>query len=467
MPLTLQPIAEAVAFHNAKTPVGSILRTSQWAQVPVALRTRAQFSAAVESARILQRVQDGVRDILSQARGDDGVVEDRARLRRDLMQLARDEGLTSAGADSGEITDIGSAARTDLIVRTQTSQAYGHAEWKTGQDEDALDAAPAQELYRLESRQKPRDWLRRWVAAGGQLFNGRMIAPKSSPIWTRISRFGTPWPPFDFNSGMWTEDVLRPEAESLGVIAPGEDIPSNERDFNEGMEAGIQGVGPELRQNLQNIFGPQIDIDGDRLKWKGDARDYEALSALGRTSSRTWFTRSEADAGGVRLGDMQTEAARVPLQETLTQARVEIGAVAAGRKPIYHEQFVDLAEGALNRLASAWQKLLPQGIRIRAEGEDLYAWNPGLLERLADPKRPLWPQVKANGNNGRWLGYGINQSEDGPKSIVHILDPEGRLMAGFLAPRGQDELYGVARARDWTDATGIKHTPRILRGRNL
>jgi hypothetical protein len=29
----------------------------------------------------------------------------------------------------------------------------------------------------------------------------RMIARKDSPIWEALSRFGTPYPPFDFNSG--------------------------------------------------------------------------------------------------------------------------------------------------------------------------------------------------------------------------------------------------------------------------
>jgi hypothetical protein len=41
------------------------------------------------------------------------------------------------------------------------------------------------------------------MQAGGQIFGGRMIALKSDPIWTAISAFGTPYPPFDYNSGMW------------------------------------------------------------------------------------------------------------------------------------------------------------------------------------------------------------------------------------------------------------------------
>ena len=45
-----------------------------------------------------------------------------------------------------------------------------------------------------------------------------MIALKTDPIWTKISRFGHPWPPFDFNSGMGVRDVSRADAIRLGVI---------------------------------------------------------------------------------------------------------------------------------------------------------------------------------------------------------------------------------------------------------
>ena len=45
-----------------------------------------------------------------------------------------------------------------------------------------------------------------------------MIATKDDPIWTRLSRFNRPYPPFDFEDDMTVDDVSRREAESLGVI---------------------------------------------------------------------------------------------------------------------------------------------------------------------------------------------------------------------------------------------------------
>lgn len=267
MPITLKPLAEAVAFHDAKTPIGSILRSAEWARMPLALRLRAQFSAAIESARYLQRIQDGISRVLSGAQA-----WDRSRVIRDLMQIAEREGLRPTDDTRGGLLDPGSERRTELIVNMQTSQAYGHAAWKSGQDPDALAAAPAQELIRIESRRVPRDWRRRWIEAGGKLYGGRMIALKTDSVWTRLSRFGTPWPPYDFGSGMGVEDVLRPEAEDLGLIQPGDPPPPpNDQDFNSGLEAGITGIGPELRRQLMAFFGPQIDVSGDTARWTGSA----------------------------------------------------------------------------------------------------------------------------------------------------------------------------------------------------
>ena len=64
----IQPLAEAVAALDAKTPIGSVLTSADWATVPVALRQRAQFSAGVTSAHLLQTVQDRLSAQLNQQR---------------------------------------------------------------------------------------------------------------------------------------------------------------------------------------------------------------------------------------------------------------------------------------------------------------------------------------------------------------------------------------------------------------
>ena len=111
---------------------------------------------------------------------------------------------------------------------------------------------PAQELIRLwepqGGPQARRDWAQRWIDAGGISRGGRMIAPKDSPIWTHpaLSRFGHPYPPFDYNSGMGLEDVARDEAEDLGVIPRGAKVQPQERDYNQALQASVPDASPVL-----------------------------------------------------------------------------------------------------------------------------------------------------------------------------------------------------------------------------
>lgn len=465
MQITLQPLAQAVASVDARTPVGSVLRSAEWAQMPLALRQRAQFSAGVESARVLQRVQDGIRSILDHSRDEHGVLENRARLRRDLMSLAREEGLAGEGPDSGEITDIGSAARTDLIIRTQTGMAYGHAEWKSGQDPDALEAAPAWELFRLESRERPRDWVQRWRAAGGRFFGDtRLIALKTDPIWTRISRFGTPWPPFDFNSGMWVREVLRPECEKIGVVSPGQVVSPIEADFNQDMEASVRGLGDELRGALKELFGPQISVDGDRVRWnRQSAPAYEIDQSHLRQVARSVFGRGESLFSRLGRGTVLQQAPGVLLEAGAREAGVQVSAVAAGRKPLYHDDWGGVAEDAeVADLAQAMQRILPPRAVARAEGSHLFVYHRDALGPWADPQRPLWPQVRDHSDDGRWLGYGVNFPAQ-PSVTVWINNPQGERVSGFRAPRQQAEIYAAARTKDWVDATGEPHSYAIIK----
>ena len=168
------------------------------------------------------------------------------------------------------MTDPYSKRRLDVLRETNVQQARGYAQHLEGTTEGALLAFPAQELVRIEDREHPRDWIVRWHAAGGRFSDGgRMIALKGDPIWTKISRFGTPWPPFDFNSGMGVEDIDRDEAISLGLI--GEDDPPPEVPdfgFNDDLEAELPQDGiAETDKMLRETFGDQVDIRGTTAHW--------------------------------------------------------------------------------------------------------------------------------------------------------------------------------------------------------
>jgi hypothetical protein len=100
-----------------------------------------------------------------------------------------------------------------------------------------------------------------------------MVALKGDPVWTAISRFGTPWPPFDFNSGMGVEDIDAEEAAELGVLAGDDPPPSpDDTDFNAGLEAEVEfgETDPEWTW-LRETFGDQIRLEGGAVRWKGEA----------------------------------------------------------------------------------------------------------------------------------------------------------------------------------------------------
>jgi hypothetical protein len=120
----------------------------------------------------------------------------------------------------------------DDVLSLNLALLSGWRDYTSGLHRAILDHWPAQELYRVSPRPTHRQWngldreniidgeppQGRWVEAGGELYDGRMIALKDSSVWTKISRFGKPYSPFDFNSGMSTKGVTRAEAQKFGLI---------------------------------------------------------------------------------------------------------------------------------------------------------------------------------------------------------------------------------------------------------
>lgn len=272
------PLAEAVKDISSRTPIGSILRTREWEGMPLALRQGAEFSAGLENVRVAQRIQDSLLDMVANARGEAtgrriGTGEpgtfkmNRQKFVADIRELAISEGLIPVDdALEGTLQDITSEARLDLIVRTRMEMAQGRAFHKRGQQKNILNAWPAKELIRIEERLKPRDWIARWQEAGGMLIDGRMVALKNDPIWIRLSRFGQPYPPYDFNSGMGDREIDREESITLGLLEPDQQLEPDDEEAR--LEASVTDLSPEFKGALKTLFGEQIDVSGDKAKWK-------------------------------------------------------------------------------------------------------------------------------------------------------------------------------------------------------
>lgn len=273
------PFQEAVGQLAGKQIIPSDLSSLEWSGVPQQLRDRAFFSARVTNAQFLQGAKDKIDSILNPrtVQRTDRVTPDNpegfvteginpATARAELKQLLQEIGYQPDADKRGTIQDLSSDRRLNLIIKTNLEMAQGYGGWLQGQDPAVLRAYPAQELFRLEDRKEPRDWLSRWQGAGGRLFGGRMIALKSDSVWTEISAFGNPYPPFDFNSGMWVRPVARQEAMSLGLAVP-DSQPSTLDTFNSSLQSSVEHLDEDLQEALRISFGDLITIVKGVAKW--------------------------------------------------------------------------------------------------------------------------------------------------------------------------------------------------------
>jgi hypothetical protein len=276
-----QPNPIAVAAIQAKTPIGSPLDSAGWEKVPLALRESSFFSAKIESFRLLQRMSDRLEGAMKLLRrpgegvdGGEGAFQSREKFVAEMQKIAREEGLDPRNFDEvgklGGLQDPTSVRRLNLIHDIQTENAQEFAKWKMDQDPDVLNAFPAQEFIRVSPRLHPRlDWEERWIEAGGRA--GRMVALKTSTVWIKLSRFGRPWPPFDYGSGMGLRDISRREAIALGLMKKDERIQPIDKPFTEKMEASVKDLGAKMQSALKRSFGDQVEIVNGVAKWKGGA----------------------------------------------------------------------------------------------------------------------------------------------------------------------------------------------------
>jgi hypothetical protein len=259
------PFREALDFLQSKGLLPTSLSSADLQKLDADIRARALFSARTTNAAYLQEVKDLV-DALLQGNVNEATM--RLKLKEALQKIS----YNPKSEEKGTLKDLSSDPRLNLIIQMQSDSAWGYGKYARDQDPAALLAAPAQELFRAEARKEPRNWPQRWMDAGGEFYDGgRMIALKNDPIWTEISVFGQPYPPFDYGSGMWVRDILRPEALALGLLDPDETVaPSNIQNFNTGFQSSIAGLDPDLQQAVLASMGDMVEFIGGILRLKSE-----------------------------------------------------------------------------------------------------------------------------------------------------------------------------------------------------
>ena len=81
----------------------------------------------------------------------------------------------------------------------------------------AIEFYPIFELRFFDRQTPTRDWNSEWQKGGGQIYDGKMIAPKDDPVWLALSDFGHPFEPFDFDYSVWVGTMSRKEAAEHGL----------------------------------------------------------------------------------------------------------------------------------------------------------------------------------------------------------------------------------------------------------
>ena len=241
-----------------KALVASDLDSSQWNGIQAALRDRAFFSSQVAEMKILHAARSMVAE---QAAGGKSLSE----IRRDLRSVISSTGY-NPGDERGTIKDLYTKARLDVLIKTNVAQARGYIQHLEATTPGGYAAFPAQELIRTKARKAPRNWAKRWEDAGGKIFEGRMIALKDDPVWTKISAFGNPFPPFDFGSGMGVRGIKRSEAVRLGLITA-EEVKTKVKILEEKRETpGAFNANLETEDKDGNLYGALKKVFGDQIR---------------------------------------------------------------------------------------------------------------------------------------------------------------------------------------------------------
>ena len=268
-----------------KALVGSGMDSRQWSAVQAGLRDRAFFSATVEDVRVLGAFRDVAARL---AAGETDPSSARIAM-RDALAAAGYRPPDAEDRGPGGIRNLMNEHRLDLILKTNVQQARGWAQFMEGTTPGALLAYPAQRLVRVRQRRMPRDWSARWKDAGDAVgwqgaCRDEFVALKLSPIWARLSRFGTPYPPFDFNSGMGVEDVGKRKARELGLLegegggegeeqgGAGAQSPSVVPSFNANLQATVPNIRSDSEEGLflKRAFGDQVKIQNGVVSWEGE-----------------------------------------------------------------------------------------------------------------------------------------------------------------------------------------------------
>lgn len=234
------PFAEALRRLGGLKLLPTALDSAGIAGLAQQVRDTNLFSARTLERQILEGYKAKITERLAGNLGQ-------AEVRLFIKDLWQGLGYQPAPDGQGTLKDLASDERINLVTQFQTTSARAYGQHLKTAEAGFLDAWPASELVRFQSRREPRDWSAIWESGCGQsgddaalsVFKrtGRMVALQNSGVWLAISDFGRPWAPFKFGSGMGRRNVARRDAMELGLIDRDTQVNMELLPYNLGLEA--------------------------------------------------------------------------------------------------------------------------------------------------------------------------------------------------------------------------------------
>jgi len=177
-----------------------------------------------ERAQMLKPVQAEVFSIVSKKLN---AGSDTRGARSEVVKLLRDRG---AQVSMPAVDSLGVVLQANMdLLRYYNQYSERSNLWEV----ESSEFYPAFEILVVSEPQCPRDWKSLWVAAGGVLREGRMVAKRNDPIWLKLSDFNFPFPPFRLDNELILESVDRNDCEKLGIECDGSliHLPPLDREF--------------------------------------------------------------------------------------------------------------------------------------------------------------------------------------------------------------------------------------------
>lgn len=377
------------------------------------------------------------------ANGKVSLIEARRAVREELERA----GYRPTPGTAGTIKDIYTPRRLDVTLKTNVNMARGYAE-KNRLTGNAM--YPASELHRNRQSREPRDWQTRWNEAAaavnyeGVARDGSFIALNDSPIWAALSRWRTPYPPFDYGSGMWWRPVKWRVAEKKGLVTD-EDMARIESQRPESFNHDValdtnirdEDLGAALAEQMKGIA--EWDGSSLRLVDRNGTRPYDGHLSLQDMIDRVRqmaaaqqdldedLDKSDTPATGLTW-DM--EASQSPPAPTVGPEGKMVWASAPAIPPIYALQVaLDWDDDFSNVVGSRMREVafLMDGAKIGQIPGDNNGW-----KTLGQTSGEVWVNCIVN-KEGAFVSAGVS-AQQGP---IDIYPP-------LTAKEGEKEQYSYS-----------------------